>query len=266
MHGSRLHLGNHNPFTISARWKRNSPITSVRLQSGTLLSMRFVAELPCSTASFDTTRHRKSIHSSLPFALRAELAERHQCARMCVHSNVYVATSGVALSNRRHPSSASRFAMSVHRYCAAYRAAHPGPDFAAALGTFDVRMGVASGHLLVGLVGQDYIAFDGWGPAVMLAARLMRVSARTRAPMVLHRPFWALPPIPQMHTEKQRTHTLKCRHARTHTVGKPSCTASGGVFIVRSAFSHFRLSTPRITPPTTPRPLTGGPSRLDSLR
>ncbi|KAJ4454701.1 hypothetical protein PAPYR_10532 [Paratrimastix pyriformis] len=126
-------------------------------------------------------------HAHLPTV--AALAAQHECARLKFYGTTYVATSGIQNPHLQHAQRCARFALAANRLLAHFAetgklqvgavASSGGQEgegevqlMPTSRWTVTASMGLASGPLVVGLIGRDSMSLDIWGQPVVLAARL----------------------------------------------------------------------------------------------
>ena len=119
------------------------------------------------------------------------LAATHGLEKIKTIGDAYMAVSGAPTRRVDHADAAVGLATAMRRAAAEWRAEH-------GLG-LEVRIGLASGPVVAGVIGEQRLSFDLWGETVNLAARMessgvpgrIQVSASTAA---LLDDRWALEP------------------------------------------------------------------------
>ncbi|AHB47189.1 guanylate cyclase [Hyphomicrobium nitrativorans NL23] len=97
-----------------------------------------------------------------------ELAERHGVEKIKTIGDAYMVAAGVPEPVPKSAERLARMALSMHAAVAALRA-----ETGHAL---DMRMGLATGPVMAGVIGRRKFSYDIWGDAVNLAARLETAS------------------------------------------------------------------------------------------
>ncbi|MEZ4449819.1 MAG: adenylate/guanylate cyclase domain-containing protein [Nannocystaceae bacterium] len=110
-----------------------------------------------------------------------EIAGRHGLEKLKTIGDAYMAAAGVPLARSTHAIDAALAALEIREVVRA-RAGAGGP-------AWRIRIGLASGPLVAGVIGRDKFAYDVWGDTVNTAARMessgeadrINVSAATHA-------------------------------------------------------------------------------------
>ena len=97
-----------------------------------------------------------------------ELAERHGVEKIKTIGDAYMVAAGVPEAAPDSAARLARMALAMHATIAALRA-----ETGHAL---DMRMGLATGPVMAGVIGRRKFSYDIWGDAVNLAARLETAS------------------------------------------------------------------------------------------
>ena len=97
-----------------------------------------------------------------------ELAERHGVEKIKTIGDAYMVAAGVPEPVPHSAAHLARMALAMHATVAALRA-----ETGHAL---DMRMGLATGPVMAGVIGRRKFSYDVWGDAVNLAARLETAS------------------------------------------------------------------------------------------
>ena len=88
-----------------------------------------------------------------------EIVERHGLEKIKTIGDAYMCVCGVPVPDADHASKTVRAALEIQRYLKEK-------------GTFSARIGIHSGEVVAGVVGQRKFAYDIWGDTVNQAARL----------------------------------------------------------------------------------------------
>ena len=97
-----------------------------------------------------------------------ELAERHGVEKIKTIGDAYMVASGVPIPRQDHAQSLA--AMALDLIAAVERAS------AAENIPLNVRVGMASGPMMAGIIGKNKFSYDVWGDPVNLASRLEQSS------------------------------------------------------------------------------------------
>ncbi len=116
--------------------------------------------------------------SELDFCFRCfdEIARRHNLEKIKTIGDAYMAVGGIPSPNRTHARDCVRAALEIARFVTETRAARTGMEFS----YWDVRVGVHTGELVAGVIGQEKFSYDVWGDTVNTASRMESAGAPGR--------------------------------------------------------------------------------------
>ena len=100
----------------------------------------------------------KSIHEN--FTAFDEIIGRHGLEKIKTIGDAYLAVSGLPVQNPNHAQNVVRAALEIREYMVSSN------------NIFKIRIGINSGTVVAGIVGVKKFAYDIWGDAVNVAARL----------------------------------------------------------------------------------------------
>nr|WP_212763085.1 adenylate/guanylate cyclase domain-containing protein [Gordonia araii] len=92
------------------------------------------------------------------------LVERHGLEKIKTTGDSYMVVSGVPEPRSDHLQALARFALDMHDVCAAVNSADGG--------AMPLRVGLADGPVVAGVIGSTKFFYDVWGDAVNLASRM----------------------------------------------------------------------------------------------
>ncbi len=158
------------------------------------------------------------------FTLFDDLCERHGIEKIKTIGDAYMAVAGVPRLEVDHAGSIAEFALDMQDVAALYAEHWPG--------TLALRVGVASGPVVAGVIGHRKFAYDLWGDTVNTASRMeshgpagcIQVSASTFA-LLRDRYTFGEPQIIEL-KGKGAVETYLMRGRRLD-VPEPDTTASG---------------------------------------
>jgi len=97
-----------------------------------------------------------------------ELADRHGLEKIKTVGDAYMAVAGAPVANARHAAAAVAMALEIPTVAAEVK--WPSGD------PVDVRVGVATGPAVAGIIGYRKFAYDLWGDTVNVASRLQETA------------------------------------------------------------------------------------------
>lgn len=95
-----------------------------------------------------------------------EICERHGLEKIKTIGDAYMCAGGLPVPNDTHPADAVRAALEMARWLNERK--HERPD----AHLTEMRIGIHTGPVMAGVIGKNKFAYDIWGDAVNLAARL----------------------------------------------------------------------------------------------
>lgn len=95
-----------------------------------------------------------------------EICDRHNLEKIKTIGDAYMCAGGLPVPNDTHPQDAVRAALDMVEWLERRRLENPRALLC------DMRVGIHTGSVVAGVVGKNKFAFDIWGDAVNLAARL----------------------------------------------------------------------------------------------
>lgn len=107
-----------------------------------------------------------------------ELAERHGVEKIKTIGDAYMVASGVPVACSDHAQRLARMALDMLDVTRAISARE---NLA-----IDIRIGMASGPMMAGIIGTKKFSYDVWGDAVNMASRLEALSERGRILLCAH--------------------------------------------------------------------------------
>jgi len=154
-------LLNIMPKTVYQELKEFGTTTPHKFDVESFLMLDFVGftEMAVSRDPASTVAELNDIFMALDW-----IAELFGCERIKTTGDAYLAVSGVPDGNPDHPQNIARLALRARRYLERRNQAHPT--------AWRWRIGIHSGALMGSLVGLQQYAYDVFGPAVNMAARL----------------------------------------------------------------------------------------------
>ena len=102
------------------------------------------------------------------FSAFDEIAHRHRLEKLKPIGDAYMCAGGLPEVNRSHPVDACLAAIAIQDYMARIN----GQREKLRLPRWDLRIGLHSGPVMAGVIGQRKFIYDVWGDAVNLAARM----------------------------------------------------------------------------------------------
>lgn len=95
-----------------------------------------------------------------------EICERHGLEKIKTIGDAYMCAGGLPVPNETHPADAVRAALEMSAWLEARKHKHPDAHLT------EMRIGIHTGPVMAGVIGKNKFAYDIWGDAVNLAARL----------------------------------------------------------------------------------------------
>ena len=95
-----------------------------------------------------------------------EIAEKHHLEKIKTIGDAYMCAGGLPLPNKTHPEDAVRAALEMVAWLENRNRNNPAAVFR------EMRVGIHTGQVIAGVIGKNKFAYDIWGDAVNLAARL----------------------------------------------------------------------------------------------
>lgn len=114
-----------------------------------------------------------------------KLAEQNRVRKIKTFGGIYIAASGLSDSDQGDPDSVARFALAMRARARALSAQAGYP--------LDIRIGVATGQVISGVIGRSRPSLDIWGETVQLADALVH-SPFDEAILVNEPTYWRLKP------------------------------------------------------------------------
>jgi adenylate cyclase len=106
------------------------------------------------------------------FSMFDQLAEDYGVEKIKSIRDVYMVAGGVPLAKENHAEAIADMALAMHTVAA---------EFQAQLGeTFQLRIGISTGSVVAGVIGQKKWTYDLWGDTVNLASRMQSQGAPGR--------------------------------------------------------------------------------------
>ncbi len=105
-----------------------------------------------------------------------QIAKRHNLEKIKTIGDAYMAAGGLPAVNRTHAIDCVRAALEIEQYMeemAKKKAAENQPYW-------QVRIGIHTGHLVAGVIGQEKFSYDVWGDTVNTASRMESSGAAGR--------------------------------------------------------------------------------------
>lgn len=162
-------LNNILPATIATELKAKGEVDSVRFESVTVMFTDFK----------DFTRIAESVSPEVLikelgecFSLFDSIVRRHGLEKIKTIGDAYMCAGGLPVSNDTHPTDVVRAAVAMQcrlQTLMARKRAEGKP-------VFEMRIGIHTGPVIAGVVGQHKFAYDIWGDTVNTAARLEQTS------------------------------------------------------------------------------------------
>lgn len=144
------------PATVARELKRTGKATARRYESASVLFTDFVG-----FSTIASGKEPEELVQLLDRTFRAfdEITERHGLEKIKTIGDAYMCVGGVPTEDLNHARKAVAAALEIQEYLAAE-------------GVFRARIGIHSGPVVAGVVGQRKFAYDIWGDTVNQAARL----------------------------------------------------------------------------------------------
>lgn len=105
-----------------------------------------------------------------------QIARRHNIEKIKTIGDAYMAAGGIPTPNQTHAVDTVLAALEIHEYMAEMRAR----KMAAGHAYWELRLGIHSGPLVAGVIGQEKFAYDIWGDTVNTASRMESSGAAGR--------------------------------------------------------------------------------------
>lgn len=102
------------------------------------------------------------------FSAFDEIMSRNNLEKIKTIGDAYMAVGGVPIANETNPIDAVRAGLEIQEFATKWASEKK----AKGLPSWEVRLGIHTGSLIAGVVGTSKFAFDIWGDAVNLAARM----------------------------------------------------------------------------------------------
>ncbi len=149
------------PASVARRLKGGSATVADRMDEASVVFADIVEFTPFAER---TTPERVVELLSRVFSTLDDLAERHGLEKIKTLGDGYLAVAGLAGGNEPHALLAARMALEI------------GPALRAGLGAdwpdLRVRVGIATGPLIAGVIGRRRFSYDLWGDTVNTASRM----------------------------------------------------------------------------------------------
>ncbi len=100
------------------------------------------------------------------FSAFDKIMEKYNIEKIKTVGDAYLAVSGLPVANLNHALDMVKAAIEIRNFIATRKQQLTGQE------TFDVRIGIHSGHVVAGIVGVKKFAYDIWGDTVNTAARM----------------------------------------------------------------------------------------------
>jgi guanylate cyclase len=118
---------------------------------------------------FTTIAEKMSAHELVKelnecFSAFDNIIKRHNIEKIKTVGDAYLAASGMPLANPNHARDMVNAAREIQMFITNRRKINPA--------SFEVRVGIHSGHVVAGIVGVKKFAYDIWGDTVNTAARM----------------------------------------------------------------------------------------------
>jgi adenylate cyclase len=98
------------------------------------------------------------------FSAFDELADRHGIEKIKTIGDAYMAVAGLPLPHHNHASAAARMALEMHEIIEKFSRQSQS--------TLKVRIGICTGPVIAGIIGQNKFIYDLWGDTVNTASRM----------------------------------------------------------------------------------------------
>lgn len=149
------------PASVARRLKDGSAIVADRVDEASVLFADIVDFTPFAER---TAPERVVELLSRVFSTLDDLAERHGLEKIKTLGDGYLAVAGLTPAGEPHALTAARMALEI------------GPALRAGVGAdwpeLQVRVGIASGPIIAGVIGRKRFSYDLWGDTVNTASRM----------------------------------------------------------------------------------------------
>lgn len=151
------------PDETAQELKLNGTATPKHYESATVLFTDFVN---FTTLSAQLTPDALIAALDECFLAFDEIAERNGLEKIKTIGDAYMCVGGLPVPNTTHPEDAVRAALEMIAWLERYGKESPTAIFR------EMRVGIHTGQVVAGVIGKNKFAYDVWGDAVNLAARL----------------------------------------------------------------------------------------------
>lgn len=156
-------LRNILPEEIAAELKSSGQATPRLYESATVLFSDFVN---FTSLSARLTPGQLIDELNECFLAFDEICERHGLEKIKTIGDAYMCAGGLPIPNDTHAADAVRAGLEMAEWLKNRREAHPDSFLT------EMRIGIHTGPVMAGVIGKNKFAYDIWGDAVNLAARL----------------------------------------------------------------------------------------------
>ncbi|MBB4078511.1 class 3 adenylate cyclase [Lewinella aquimaris] len=149
------------PYTVARELKATGKATARRYESATVMFSDFVG-----FSKIASSREPEELVRLLDQTFRTfdEIIERHGLEKIKTIGDAYMCVGGVPVENEDHAKNTVQAALEIQRYLDKES-------------IFSARIGIHSGAVVAGVVGQKKFAYDIWGDTVNQAARLEKAGS-----------------------------------------------------------------------------------------